>query len=114
MQLRLLGVSILGALLAACAEQIPAHVVLQPAAEDVEIATEPPSKNGFQVVGEVEGRAEADDLDEAQQAAKNDLRNRAAALGASLVTIDEDRGEPVLLMGRTRVTLTGRAYKSID
>jgi hypothetical protein len=107
-------VSVLCALLAACAEQLPDHVVLQPGGEDVEIAAEPPSTNGYQVVGEVEGRAESNDLDDAQQAARNDLRNRAAALGASLVTIDDDRGEPVLLMGRTRVTLTGRAYKSID
>jgi hypothetical protein len=114
MRLRFLLVPLLSALLAACAEQLPDHVVLQPAAEDVEIATEPPSANSFQVIGEVEGRAEANDLDTAQQAAKNDLRNRAAALGATLVTIDDDRGEPVLLMGKTRVTLTGRAYKSID
>jgi hypothetical protein len=114
MQLRLFGLSLLSVLLGACAEQLPDHVVLQPGGEDVDIAMEPPSTNGYQVVGEVEGSAEATDVDDAQQAARNDLRNRAAALGASLVTIDDNRGEPVLLMGRTRVTLTGRAYKSID
>lgn len=114
MRLRFLATFGLAALLAACADQIPDHVVLQPAGDDVEIATEPPSANAYQVIGEVTGQAEANDLDAAQQAAKNDLRNRAAAIGASLVTIDDDRGEAVLLLGRTRVTLTGRAYKSID
>jgi hypothetical protein len=114
MRLRFLLLPLVSALLSACAEELPDHIVLQPAGEDVEIATEPPSVNGYQIVGQVEGRAEANDLDTAQQAAKNDLRNRAAALGATLVTIDEDRGEPVLLIGKTRVTLTGRAYKSID
>jgi Domain of unknown function (DUF4156) len=105
---------LLAAALAACADQLPDHVVLQPAGEEVEIVAEPPSKNAYEMVGEIVGAAEANDLDIAQQAARNDLRNHAAALGASLVTIDDDRGEPVLLVGRTRVTLTGRAYKAID
>ncbi len=110
----LLSSSLLAVALASCADELPDHVVLQPAAEEVEIAAEPPSKNGFAMVGEIDGKAEAEDLDTAQQAARNDLRNHAAALGATLVTIDDDRGEPVLLLRKTRVTLTGRAYKPID
>jgi hypothetical protein len=100
--------------LASCADSLPDHVVLQPAAEEVEVVTEVPSKNAYEMIGEVKGAAEASDLDAAQQAARNDLRNHAAALGAALVKIDDDRGEAVLLLGKTRVTLTGRAYKAID
>ena len=99
---------------AACTEQIPEHIVLQPAAEDVYIATEPPGSDGYKMVGEVTGVAAAGDLDSATDAAKNDLRNKAATLGASLVTIDQNTGEPVLLYGKTKVTLVGRAYKSVD
>jgi hypothetical protein len=98
----------------ACAEQIPDHVVLSPAAETVEFAAEPPGADAYQLVGEVTGQGAATDPDAAQQAAKNDLRNKAAAIGASLVTIDEDLGEPLLLQDKTRVRLVGRAYRSVD
>ncbi len=97
-----------------CAHELPDHVVLQPAAENVEIAMEPPSQNTFALVGQVTGVAAANNPDAAQQAAKNDLRNKAAALGATLVTIDEDTGEPMLLQDRTKVKLVGRAYKSVE
>jgi hypothetical protein len=106
--------ALLFALPGGCADQIPDHVVLQPAAEDVYIAIDPPSPDGYKLVGEVTGQAEAGDPDVATDAARNDLRNKAASLGASLVTIDRDLGEPVLLYGKTKVTLVGRAYKSVD
>jgi Domain of unknown function (DUF4156) len=98
----------------ACAEQLPEHVDLQPAAEDVDFAMEPPSKNTFALIGKVTGIAAANDLDSAQSAARNDLRNKAAALGASLVTIDENVGEALPLQDKTKVKLVGRAYKSVD
>jgi hypothetical protein len=98
----------------ACAEQIPDHVELAAQAENVEFAVDPPSPRTFTLVGEVTGQAAANDPDTAQQAARNDLRNRAAAMGASLVTIDVNVGEPMLLQERTKVKLVGRAYKSVD
>jgi hypothetical protein len=101
-------------LVLACAEQLPEHIDLQPAAEDVDFAMEPPSKNTFTLVGKVTGIAAANDLDAAQTAARNDLRNKAAALGASLVTIDENVGEALPLQDKTKVKLVGRAYKSVD
>jgi hypothetical protein len=104
----------LPAVLFACAEQIPDHIELQPQAESVEFAVEPPSPNTYTLVGQVTGLAAANDLDTAQQAAKNDIRNKAAALGASLVTIDVNLGEPMPLRDKTRVKLVGRAYKSVD
>lgn len=105
---------ILPGLLFACAEQIPDHIELQPPGENVEFAAEPPSTGAFTLLGRVTGQAAAKDPDSAQQAAKNDLRNKAAAMGASLVTIDEDLGEPLLLQDKTKVRLVGRAYKSVD
>ena len=89
-------------------------MALQPAAETVEIAMEPPSASTFALVGQVTGTAAANDEQSAQQAAKNDLRNKAAALGATLVTIDEDTGEAIPLQAKTKVKLVGRAYKSVD
>ena len=100
--------------LLSCAEQLPEHIELQPAAEDVDFAMEPPSANAYMLIGEVTGIAAANDPDTAQDAARNDLRNKAAALGACLVTIDEDIGEMMPLQDRTKVKLVGRAYKSVD
>ncbi len=98
----------------ACAEQIPDHIELQPSGESVEFAAEPPGTGAYQLVGPVTGQAAANDPEAAQQAAKNDLRNKAAAMGASLVTIDQDLGEPMPLQEKTKVRLVGRAYKSAD
>jgi hypothetical protein len=100
--------------LADCATELPEHVVLQPSAESVAIAMEPPSPNTYELIGRIIGEAAANDLDAAEQAARSDLRNRAAAMGASLVTIDEDLGEPMPLRDKTKVKLVGRAYKSVD
>lgn len=111
--MRRLGFFVLPALFA-CAEQIPDHIELEPIGESVEFATEPPNAGAYKLVGQVTGQAAANDLDSAQQAAKNDLRNKAAALGASLVTIDENLGEQMLLQNKTKVRVVGRAYKSTD
>jgi hypothetical protein len=107
-----LALALLGSL--ACAGQLPEKVELTPEAENVEFAYEPPSAAAYKLVGEVKGVGTAKDADEAQTAAKNDLRNKAAALGAVLVTIDENTGSPIPLTDKTKVTLVGRAYKPVD
>jgi uncharacterized protein DUF4156 len=98
----------------ACAGSLPDHVDLQPQAENVEFAMEPPSSDAYKLLGQVKGEAAAKDPDAATEAAKNDLRNKAAALGASLVTIDRNTGTPIPLDEKTKVTIIGRAYKSVD
>ena len=85
-----------------------------PPGADVEIATEPPSPNAYQFVGEVTGVAAAKDIAAAEEAARNDLRNKAAAIGGVVVTIDSDVGQAVLLLGKTRVKVVGRAYKPVE
>ena len=97
-----------------CAQNLPEHVALEPAAENVEIAAEPPSPNNYKLVGTVTGSAASNDAQAAEHAAKNDLRNKAATLGASLVTVDEDTGEMIPLQDKTKVKIVGRAYKAID
>jgi hypothetical protein len=101
-------------LIVSCAEALPEHVDLTPEAETVEFAMEPPSPNTHKLLGKVTGQAAAKDVEVAQEAAKNDLRNKAAALGATLVTIDENLGVPMPLAEKTKVKLVGRAYKSVD
>jgi hypothetical protein len=101
-------------LMVACAGSLPEKVELQPEAENVEFAYEPPSPTAYKMVGEVVGVAAANDADAAQEMAKNDLRNKAAALGAVLVTIDQNTGSPMPLASKTKVKLVGRAYKPVD
>ncbi len=100
--------------LTACAEALPEHIELKPDAENVEFAAEPPSPHTHTLVGQVVGLAASKDAETAEVAARNDLRNKAAAVGASLVTIDEDLGEPMPLADKVRVRLVGRAYKPVD
>jgi hypothetical protein len=102
------------ALLAGCVDQIPEHVELVQAGSEVEIVYDTPSEHAYKMVGSVRGIAEGPDAESATEAARNDLRNKAAALGATLVTVDENMGEPVLLLGKTKVTLFGRAFKAVD
>jgi hypothetical protein len=97
-----------------CSESLPEHVQLLPAAEQVEFAAEPPSVDGYKLLGQVEGVAAATELDVAQQAARNDLRNKAAKMGASLVTVDQDLAEPLPLTYKMKVRLVGRAYQALE
>ena len=98
----------------ACAGQLPEKVELEPQAENVEFAYETPSPTAYKFIGQVIGQAVSNDLETAQVSAKNDLRNKAAAMGAVLVHIDEDTGQAVLLQHTMRVKLVGRAYKPVD
>ncbi len=80
----------------------------------VEFAMDAPSASSYRLLGPVVGEAAATDPDVAQQAARNDIRNKAAAMGGVLVTIDETLGEPMFLQDKTKVKLVGRAYKPVD
>jgi hypothetical protein len=112
--MRWLAVLALLAVPMSCAEDLPEHVELIPGAQDVEFAIEPPSKNGYKMIGEVVGIAAANDPDTAEFAARNDLRNKAAELGATLVTVDDSIGEAMPLRDKIKVKVYGRAFKSID
>lgn len=95
-----------------CAEAIPERVALEPAAEHVEFAAEPPSVDSYKLLGRVDSAAVGTDLETAEQAARNELRNKAATMGASLVTVDENVAEPLPLTYKMKVRLAGRAYQA--
>jgi hypothetical protein len=101
-------------LLLGCADQISEHVELVPAGAEVEIVYEAPSPNAYKKVGDLRAVAAGVDVDSATEAARNELRNKAGALGATLVTIDENLGEAIPLLSKTKVTLVGRAFKQLD
>jgi hypothetical protein len=100
--------------LIACAGTLPEKIELKPEGENVEFAYEPPSPAAYKMIGQVVGIAAANDAEAAQESAKNDLRNKAAEMGAVLVTIDENTGSAMPLADKTKVKLVGRAYKPVD
>jgi hypothetical protein len=83
-----------------------------PGADRIELVTREPDRDQFEFLGDVEGTAKGD-LSEATQNARNDIRNRAARLGATLVTIDTNtNGNAMDWTGRNQVVLNGRAFRS--
>jgi hypothetical protein len=111
--LAVLLASALASGLAAC-EKVQENVVLSPQGEQVEFAMETPSDSSYAMVGAVEGTAAGATVDDAEQSARNDVRNKAAALGASLVVVDEDDGAGMPYQDKTKVTIKGRAFKQKD
>jgi hypothetical protein len=113
-ELTLLFASLAASLaLSACAE-VQENVKLQPSAQQVEFAQDPPSPNVYRLVGTLTGEAAGPTPDSARVSATNDLRNKAAALGATFVTVDEDEAEMLPLQDKAKSVVTGRAYALIE
>lgn len=68
--------------LCSCARVVP----LNPAASAVSVSKDAPA--GCKDVGEVFGKSNADEQDEPMIGARNDLKNRAHALGANHVVLE--------------------------
>ena len=88
--------------------------MLSPQAETVEVAIDTPSENAYSLLGNVTAEAAGVTSDEAETSARNDLRNQAAAMGASLLVIDEDNDAMIPYANRQKVTITARAFKLIE
>lgn len=99
------------ALAAGCAQEPKTPASLSPEGAEVAVAMDTPSPRLSRPVGKIRVSAAARGLSNAEQAAQWELRNRAAKMGATLVKIDDDIGEVVLLSDETRVTLSATAYR---
>ena len=95
-----------------CGAGVQQNVALKPEAESVEFAMDPPSPDAYAMVGAITSEAAGKEIGDAVDAAKNDMRNKAAALGASLVIIDETVPDKDFVRDTRIVHLKGRAYKS--
>jgi hypothetical protein len=88
------------------------RVALGPEGEAVEFAMETPSKDAYEVVGTVKATAAGKTIGDATDAARNDLRNKAAAIGATLVIEDKTDTSQDVMRERRIVTITGRAFRA--
>ncbi len=95
--------------LASCASTTA--VKLNPAAESVQIIKSEPDPVKCRFIKDVYGQAKSKDVAEGQLNARNDLKNKAAALGANLVTIDTNAAANAMdWTGRNQFALNGRAF----
>jgi hypothetical protein len=99
--------------LAAC-EKVQENIVLSPQGEQVEIIPETPPAGAYVLVGLVASEAAGATVEAAEDSARNDLRNKAAAMGASVVVIDEDSGSGMPMQKKAKVSISARAFKQKD
>ena len=98
--------------LGGCAGAMDKRVALRPEANRVELMTGRPE--GCQALGDVIGSASVEgDKEQATQEARSDVRNKAAALGATHVELQSTSNERKAGMWQPRyeITLSGVAYR---
>jgi hypothetical protein len=98
--------------LAGCAASLPQDIKLTPEGEQVDFAADVPSPDAYTVVGTVKADAAGPTIDAAIASAKNDLRNKAAALGASLLYIDDTKPDQEFTRDLRIAHVTARAFKA--
>ena len=102
------------ALLAAgCTEELPSSVALSSQGEQIEISYDPLLASDYADLGDVVGVGIGPSNSEAEQNARNDLRNRAAQLGGTYVHVSDTQQTAYgYFSARVKVVLRGSAYKS--
>ena len=98
---------------AGCVDMLPEKVVLRPEAANVEVLNEPPNFQTYESAGEVNAQVIGHETQDALRQAMNQLRNKAAAKGATFIAIDDVSSRAAWdFSGRTIVTLVGTAYRT--
>lgn len=96
-----------------CKDTLPTKIALEPGASNVEVLSEPPNTETYEPAGEVSAHVIGTETQNALGQAMNELRNKAAAKGATFVAVDEVSAHAAWdFSGRTIVTITGTAYKT--
>jgi len=98
--------------LAGCAAALPQDVKLTPEGEQVDFAADVPSSDAYTVVGKLKADAAGKTIDAAIDSAKNDLRNKAAAMGATLLFIDDTTPDQEFTRDLRIAHVTARAFKA--
>lgn len=108
----LIFVSGSGSVIAGCEEPVPQKIVLSSSGEQVELVSESPNTDVYLEIGEVYGRAMGVEKHDAFNAARNALRNAAAAKNGTIVRIDNVDAKVAWDVGMTVVMVTGTAYRT--
>ncbi len=109
----LLVASLLAAGAAGCTDLLPEKIVLSPEASNVEVINELPNTEIYESAGEVTAQVIGHETHNALRQALNQLRNKAAAKGATFIAVDDVTSRAAWdFSGRTIVTLVGTAYRT--
>ena len=96
-----------------CADALPDRAPLNPEAANVEIISDLPNREIYEPAGQVSAEIIGRDNTSSLREAFNQLRNQAAAKGATFVGIDEVSSRAAWdFSGRTIVTIIGTAYRT--
>jgi hypothetical protein len=98
--------------IAGCAASLPQDVKLSADGEQVDFAADVPSTDAYTVVGTLKADAAGPTIDSAIDSAKNDLRNKAAALGASLLYVDDTKPDQEFTRDLRVAHIRARAFKA--
>ena len=108
----MVGAAVAVSALCGCAGSMDNRVTLHPEAARVELVAG--GVEGCQTLGDVIGSASVEgDEQQATLEARNDVRNKAASLGATHVALQTNSGEkkPGMWRPRYQITLAGVAYR---
>ena len=98
---------------AGCIDTLPEKIVLTRGADNVEVINEPPNTEVYESAGEVTAQVVGHETQDALRQAMNQLRNKAAAKGATFVAVEDVTSRAAWdFSGRTVVTLVGTAYRT--
>ncbi len=98
--------------LGGCTVSLPEKIVLTPGADNVEVINEPPNREIYESAGDVTAQVVGHETQDALRQALNQLRNKAAAKGATFIAVEEVSSRAAWdFSGRTIVTLVGTAYR---
>jgi hypothetical protein len=98
---------------AGCVMTLPEKVALTPEAANVEVLSEPPNLETYEPAGEVRAHVMGRETEHALRQGMNELRNQAAAKGATFVAVDDVSAQSAWdFSGRTVVTILGTAYRT--
>ncbi len=95
-----------------CTEELPSSVALSSQGEQIEISYDPMPADSYADLGDVVGTGIGATNSDAEQNARNDLRNKVAHLGGTYVHVtDTQQTAYGYFSARVKVTLRGSAYK---
>lgn len=87
-------------------------VELSSKARKVQLTKAEPDQSRCKFLGDVAGEAKAKDIADGQKYARNDIRNKTAAMGGNFATLDTNTAANAMdYTGRNKIVLNGRAYR---
>ncbi len=96
----------------ACTEELPASVALSSQGEQIEISYDPMPADTYADLGDVVGSGIGTTNSDAEQNARNDLRNNVAKVGGTYVhVLDTQQTAYGYFSLKVKVMLRGVAYK---